>query len=1289
MIFHKLYKIHFMRKGTLQLICLFIISSFQTFYSQTHSVSREWNSMILEAIRNDYARPTVHARNLYHHSIIAYDAWAAFDPAKKTFFLGDTLHGFYCAFDGIPIPEDIDSAREIAISFASYRFIIHRYQNSPDYAQTFQIINNYMTAHNYDIANTSLQYQNGPEELGNYLAAKIIEYGYTDGSNEINSFANTYYTSANPPIEVELPGNPLIQDPNRWQAITLSQSIDQSGNIVTNTPEHLSPEWGNVHPFALVDSMYTIKVRDGQQYKIYLDPGDPAFIDINDTASWTSFYKWNHTLVSIWQSHLDPTDGVLWDISPASIGNVTNYPDSISDFHAFYDLLNGGDPGTGYSFNPITGQPYTPQIVPRGDYARVLAEFWADGIDSETPPGHWFEIYHYVLDQPGFETKWQGVGPVLDPLEFDVKTHLALGGAVHDAAICAWGIKGYYDYIRPVSAIRYMADMGQSSDTTLSNYSPAGIPLLPGYIEVVQAGDSLAGQWNEHVGKIKLYTWKGHEYINDPLTDVAGVGWILAENWWPYQRPSFVTPPFAGYVSGHSTYSRAAAELLTLVTGSPYFPNGMGVFHAQMNEFLHFEDGPSMDIELQWAKYSDASDQCSLSRLWGGIHPPIDDIPGRKIGMIVGPQAFYKADSIYDQAKKAVYLTNVSDHKITVVDFGNTVSFNFHSNVAVDINSHPFLLFDDAQVSTILFNPILDWVDSFNFTLTYQIDLVDIEFSKPNIKLSGVVFGDGTVGAYWYADFFIIDTHIPEVLSCINSFNVLNDQVNNFNVDLKFSERMDVNQIPVVDIVPTSLGLNSVVLYQSAWISDSVCRLFFHLLDNNEEISDDTLTVVLAYDFYGNQLNLSSFPQIFNIETKNPSIVGLTLSDNLINIQDIQSPTIEMTAVFDEKMNVNLDPLVHLNTISCNNCFTEISSIWINDTTYTAKFELTNYNLDYSNIDIQITSAQDLVGNEMVIFESNDAFIVDVVPPQVEAINLLNDSIGYNHTVSGYYDFEIYFSEKLDTTVFPFIQHQHTLPLNTSLQFDINASHYLNDSVFLASFIVYDADAEIESITLQVSFAKDLGENVQIQYAESDFISLDTRNPEIIALNSNTYTISGIGELIDCYVIFNEPMHPGYVPQLTFSVPEVSANILALNSSYWLSNLVYVYNYEVVSGLPYQVSSDAIVSGARDMYYNEILPSTYEDFFAVELLGLDEIASNNIKVYPNPTVAGGNIYLQGSDQLNSVTDLGLFNLLGQKIDIFTRMAGDLMIVDLPENISSGIYLLKSDQIQFSHRIVVK
>ena len=111
---------------------------------------------------------------------------------------------------------------------------------------------------------------------------------------------------------------------------------------------------------------------------------------------------------------------------------------------------------------------------------------------------------------------------------------------------------------------------------------------------------------------------------------------MLAEEWWPYQRPSFVTPPFAGYVSGHSTFSRAAAEVLTSITGSAYFPGGMGEFVAAQNEFLVFEEGPSEDIVLQWATYHDAADQCRLSRIWGGIHPLQDDLPGRLIGRTIG-----------------------------------------------------------------------------------------------------------------------------------------------------------------------------------------------------------------------------------------------------------------------------------------------------------------------------------------------------------------------------------------------------------------------------------------------------------------------------------------------------------------------------------------------------------------------------------------------------------------------------------------------------------------------------
>ena len=225
---------------------------------------------------------------------------------------------------------------------------------------------------------------------------------------------------------------------------------------------------------------------------------------------------------------------------------------------------------------------------------------------------------------------------------------------MHDAAISAWSIKGWYDYIRPISAIRYMAEQGQSSDTTQTNYAPLGIPLVPNYIEVVTADDALAGPNNINVGKIKLYAWRGPNFLNDPTVDYAGVDWILAEEWWPYQRPTFVTPPFAGFISGHSTFSRAAAEVLTLLTGDAFFPGGLGEFVATKNEFLRHEEGPTQDIILQWATYRDASDQTSLSRIWGGIHPPADDIPGRIIGEQIGIEAFNHAVTFFNNPTTSI-----------------------------------------------------------------------------------------------------------------------------------------------------------------------------------------------------------------------------------------------------------------------------------------------------------------------------------------------------------------------------------------------------------------------------------------------------------------------------------------------------------------------------------------------------------------------------------------------------------------------------------------------------------
>ncbi len=609
------------------------------------SVARRWNDVLLQAIRNDYARPTVHARNLFHLSAAMYDLWSVLEGAGAPWLLGRERAGVSCSFDGFAEGGNAAAAKDAAISFAAYRLIRHRFANSPGVANIFRDTETLMQALNLDAGVASVAYRSGSAAaLGNYVADCYIRFGLADGANEAADYANRAYRPVNEPLEPALPGNPNLTDLNRWQPLALAEFIDQAGNRVTGTPDFVSPEWGRVVPFALAERDLTVHARDGFDYWVYHDPGAPPTID----GPLSDIHKWGYALVVRWAAHLAPEIGGMMDISPAAIGNIGAYPRSFRDYPSFFRAEAGGDTSTGHARNPKTGAPYAPQPVPRGDYTRVLAEFWADGPDSETPPGHWFVIANKVSEHPLLHRRFAGGGPEIEALEWDIKTYFALGGAMHDAAIAAWGTKGWYDSIRPISALRAMADLGQSSDPNLPSYHENGIPLIEGFIALIDDEDPLRGARNEHLGKPKLYSWRGPDFIANPRTDTAGVGWIRAEDWWPYQRPTFVTPPFAGYVSGHSTYSRAAAEVLEALTGDPFFPGGMSEFAIPANNFLRFEAGPSVNLTLQWATYRDAADQCSLSRIWGGIHPPVDDIPGRLMGIEVGRDAFAEAVRYFD-----------------------------------------------------------------------------------------------------------------------------------------------------------------------------------------------------------------------------------------------------------------------------------------------------------------------------------------------------------------------------------------------------------------------------------------------------------------------------------------------------------------------------------------------------------------------------------------------------------------------------------------------------------------
>jgi hypothetical protein len=230
-----------------------------------------------------------------------------------------------------------------------------------------------------------------------------------------------------------------------------------------------------------------------------------------------------------------------------------------------------------------------------------------------------------------------------------------------------------------------MAEKGQCTDPDRSSFDSDGINLINGFIDLVEEGDPLAGDEGQHVGKIKLNAWKGPDYIEDPETDAAGADWILAENWWPYQRPTFVTPNFAGYVSGHSTFSRAAAEVLTAYTGDPYFPGGIGEFVAKKNEFLVFEEGPTQDVTLQWATYRDAASQSALSRIWGGIHPPADDIPGRIMGETIGLRAYDYGLSYFTGSTSTDEI--IEESRIDI--FPNPVVHNSVLSIKIDSGLEP------------------------------------------------------------------------------------------------------------------------------------------------------------------------------------------------------------------------------------------------------------------------------------------------------------------------------------------------------------------------------------------------------------------------------------------------------------------------------------------------------------------------------------------------------------------------------------------------------------------------
>ena len=225
------------------------------------------------------------------------------------------------------------------------------------------------------------------------------------------------------------------------------------------------------------------------------------------------------------------------------------------------------------------------------DEQKLIAEFWEDGPGTSFPPGNGQAFGQFVSARDN------------NTLDEDVELFFSLGNSQLDSAIAAWDSKYAFNYARPLRAIRELGRQG------------------------------LIGEFNEDLDGFAIEAYAG------PGLDTQT---ILAEDFITYQfGPDDASPPFPEYVSGHSTFSAAAAEVLQLSTGSDDFGASVSFDPGSSR----FEPGltPGGPITLEYDTFTDFADESGISRIYGGIHFEDGDLDGRQLGREVGQAAFDRA----------------------------------------------------------------------------------------------------------------------------------------------------------------------------------------------------------------------------------------------------------------------------------------------------------------------------------------------------------------------------------------------------------------------------------------------------------------------------------------------------------------------------------------------------------------------------------------------------------------------------------------------------------------------
>ena len=379
--------------------------------------------------------------------------------------------------------------------------------------------------------------------IGNVSAEALLEFRREDGSNQDgddpNGTLGVPYSDITGYQPVNPPGDSL--DLERWtpELVPIDAELGQEERI----QQFLTPQWGDVTPFAL---------ESGAQFRP--EAPEPFLLVEGDVD------------LEAQTITLEDTGEVL-PISKDLIGHVIN-PEFIEQAEKIIDIS-----------------------ADLTDEQKLVAEFWEDGGGTSFPPGTWLTFGEFVSARDD------------NSLDDDAQLFFALGNAMFDAGVATWEAKTFYDYTRPVRAVRELGELG------------------------------LIGEFNEELGGYTIEAWAGPG---------EGTQTILASDFLTYQVPGGdPSPPFAEYTSGHSSFSAAGAEILQLFTGSDEF--GASVTFEPGDSL--FEPGvtPQEAVTLEWSTFSDAADEAGISRIYGGIHFDDGDLNGRSLGREVGQTVWEQA----------------------------------------------------------------------------------------------------------------------------------------------------------------------------------------------------------------------------------------------------------------------------------------------------------------------------------------------------------------------------------------------------------------------------------------------------------------------------------------------------------------------------------------------------------------------------------------------------------------------------------------------------------------------